>query len=199
MILLHGAYNQHRFHVWAESEAQEKRDGCWPYSLNHDQLLEALAKVGSRHATSSTITATFPASGDVALPSSPLFGESPPRQHATTLAEWKVAAVEMATDTTIQFLNIEEPRIEAGLFYGSDLLYWAQAMRFGHRLLLHQKFLPWTESTEARWIPLLLGNDQLLFDDLTRSMPEYCRAFGGHGGPPSRVILLHDFVSFFLD
>lgn len=194
MIFLHVAFRKAAFYVWGETELQDQSH--WPYALQEKKLRETLVSIGLRSLESRLLTGSFPVVRGKAVPSSSLFGDMPQKADGATQEAFSIPAVQIANPAVEEFLNFEDLKIDTGIFYGSDILFWRQAARFIHRLLLHQKFLPWLEKGEARWIPVLTGEDQAAFYDLARSMPAYCRAF--EEGISSEK-LLYEFAAFFLD
>jgi SNF2 family DNA or RNA helicase len=196
MISLHGTFiAPGSFHVWAESEPRAtKNQNEWPFALDHHQLSEALSKIGLRSFERKSLTGSFPTSAGLAVPSSSIFGEV--RTNHFQLSPWIIPTAEITPDVIPDFLQIEDSKIETGLFYGADILYWVEALRFVRRLMYHHKFLPWLENSEPKWIPLLIGEEGAMFHELARTMPPFCRAFSNG---TSAEKLLHDFVQFFLD
>ncbi len=194
MIFLHGIFVEKKFCLWGETDPQDHM--YWPYAVPPEELHELLALLDTRVGESSHLTAWFPIYKGSAVASSSLFGEVPPNLDGATLAPWSVPVLSLEPESVSRFLQQQDNKIDAGLFYGDDILYWTQAVRLIHRLIFHQKFLPWLENGEACWIPVLTGEDQILFHELARSMPPYCRAFSKH---ISSEQLLYEFVAFFLD
>ena len=194
MIFLHGAFLDRSFFVWGETELTEQSN--WPYALPHDRLSEALAQIGVRSAEPQQLKAQLPACKGKAIPSSTIFGEVPAADSAK-LEEWSLPSAKISNSIVSEFLQIDDTKIDDGLFYGDDIVYWSQAFRFVNRLMFQQKFLPWVyETGEGGWIPVLTGEDLRHFHELARSMPPFCRAFSN--GVSSEQ-LLHEFVRFYLD
>ena len=178
MIFLHGVFLEHAFYVWAETEAEEKSDPeIWPYAANENQFREVIEKIGIRSGDRTSLTGWFPSLKNSALPSSPLFGDLPANPDAAMLRPWKIPALLLNPEIATEFLKIEDNKIETALFYGNDVLYWSQVLRFILHLMRNSKLLPWLENSEARWIPVLTGGDQAAFAELARSMPPLCRSF----------------------
>ncbi|MCI0411862.1 DEAD/DEAH box helicase [bacterium] len=193
VIFLHLALVERNLFVWGETEAGEHAH--WPYALDQQRLLEVLARISVRSAQLHTLNAKFPVHRGKAIPSSTIFGEFV--KDGATLSEWTIPAAKIPRGIATEFLQIDESKIDDGLFYGDDVLYWSQALRFVKRLMFHQKFLPWLfENGEAGWIPVLTGEDLVHFQELARSMPPFIRAFGDG---ISSEHLLHEFVASFLN
>lgn len=203
MRWIHSAYSRNSgFWLWAEGPAapDETTAPRWPFALPHAELLELLDKTFRLQAQGTeSLAAMLPSHEGRAIPSTSLLGEMPPPEISGKLMRWLIPAVGVPSRQALELLNdASEARIEPGIFYAPDSLYWGSLVRFSLSLVLHQKFIPAMEDGAAVWRPILLGEDKLRFEQFVRAMPPVCRAYEGRGSgaPESASALVHDFLNY---
>lgn len=208
MKWIHAAYLPDAgFRLWGEaapeSDAEMHHDGQWSFALSHSKLSDLLNNAFHLSAgTNDWLTAYFPTSGNRAVPSTPLIGEMPTVHATTQLCSWKLPAVTVEQSPLLELLsNLEESRVEPGIFCAPDLLYWAAMLRFGLHLAFTQKYIPGVTPEAAIWRPILLQDDKTYFQQMIRMMPPVCRSYTiGLEKPPvfSASSLARSFLNYVL-
>ncbi|MBM3323387.1 hypothetical protein FJY69_07930 [candidate division WOR-3 bacterium] len=111
-----------------------------------------------------------------------------------------VAALEPEQALDLLCRCLGPPMLAPAVMCGTDLKYWAEALRFAGALVARQQFLPGVEERagvwRGVWQPVLSGPDAERLARLGRAMPDACRALCPD---QSRHQVLSRFVALFLD
>ena len=197
MIILHAGKDEKQFFVWGEGPAEEdvlavKRgrppknpvEKPYPFDAGVEGLssaLEALSvDTGRREAEN--ITVWMPTRAGSPIPSSPLIADTPDSKAKLTLTPWTVSAYLLEADELTDFLcTCMGKRVLApGIIPGSDLLWWAEALKFAGSLAAGQKYLPGVRVEEGKyrafWEPVFAGEDAEGLVKLAKQMPPVARA-----------------------
>ncbi len=188
MIALHAGFSARLLLLWGEISSPEKRRGGkrnqHPFGVGAQSLLDVLKSL-DLPVTKSDITAEIvwlPAAGNIPISSSPLIRENPETE-PKALGQWEVAAISLVPAAAIELLAhcANQQLIQPATIAGSDLRYWATAMRFAAGLVARQQFLPDLVTEEdgsfhARWRAACLGRDDHRRDQLAAAMPSAARA-----------------------
>ena len=126
-----------------------------------------------------------------------------------TLAPWVVTAVPLSAAESVQFLSACANRqtLAPGLVVGQDLSFWVAAMRFAGGLVARGLFLPSLRKADrrgyqARWEPVIGGQDRQRLHVLAAAMPAVVRAIGDlDNAPPAEAVttVLSDFTAEVVD
>src|SRR6266542_1073967 len=211
MIILHAGFFDHQLWLWGEAPAgtateasarrgrrippkARKRDRLrerLPFDAGGDGLLAALDEVvsGLKMGKDDVKTATIwlPAVEGQPVASSPLIAEPPPSGGKAVIAPWAVAAIPLNTAEAVDLLCrcVNRETLAAGVIVGSDLAFWAAAMRLGGTMTAREQFLPAVEPVEnfyrARWEPVFAGAESQRLQRLAKTMPQACRALTAAG------------------
>ena len=99
-----------------------------------------------------------------------------------------------------------QPTLAAGVIVGSDLAYWAEALRFAGSIVARQQFLPGlttgSGARRATWDPIFMGTDAERMPALAGRMPAAARALSEPGAAaPERpsTEVLRQFVATLTD
>jgi SNF2 family DNA or RNA helicase len=187
MLILHAGICAAEFAVWAEG----------------GPLSEAGIRGRRRR-----ITAWLPSVKGTPIPSSPLISETEPPSGEPQLAPRAVTAVFLDASAAIELLCgcVNRTVLSPGVIVGADLAYWSTAMRFAGGLVTRQQFLPSVVNKngtfEARWEPVIAGQDTERLAKLAAAMPAAARALTAKPDaapeePAARV--LSDFVFLVID
>ena len=130
--------------------------------------------------------AWLPSNSSGALPSSPLLEELHQSPTRVRLAPWSVPVLPLTSTQAVEVLVACTGRSTwgPGIVVGPTLEYWAEVLRWAGSLLVRQKYIPGMtqdaagESFRACWEPVLTGEDRLRAEQLSRQMPDACRALG---------------------
>ena len=222
-LFLHGAFDGDRFLLWGEVPPQRahpvrKPRGrkpkvppppSSPFDPGAEALRDALAAVDGGIGDIAVAKAVLwlPSAAKRPLPSSPLIEEPSRSDAATTSAPWTVTVLALRLQHAIDLLCrcVDTKSVAPGVFVSDDLAFWSAAMRFAGALVAQGSVLPDLVETDgafqARWRPLVTGNDVAVEAGLAAAMPDSCRAGGSAVSPPdlSRATLLHDFVAAVAD
>ena len=197
MIILHAGRDEKQFFVWGEGPAEEDFlavqrgrppknpvEKPYPFDAGVEGLssaLEALSvDIGRREVEN--ITVWMPTRAGSPIPSSPLIADTPDSKAKLTLAPWTVSAYLLEAGELIDFLcTCMGKRVLApGIIPGSDLLWWAEALKFAGSLAAGQKYLPGVRVEEGKyvalWEPVFAGEDAEGLVKLATQMPPVARA-----------------------
>ena len=227
MITLHAGESNGALVLWGE---ESRDDGVrptsrrrrrtkvpyispYPFAASADGLAGALEEtwLGLKPTAGRAchVTAWLPTRGDSPIPSSTLIAE-PPGPHAKArLAPWAVAAYRLSTAEAVELLcaSIGKRTLASGVIVGSDLVYWAEALRFAGSMVARQQFLPGlttdTDEHRATWDPVFIGMDAERLAGLARRMPAVARALSepDAAAPPERpsTAVLKQFMATLVD
>jgi SNF2 family DNA or RNA helicase len=203
MIILHAGFLDHQLHLWGEtpagssSESSARRGRKSSRSkptnvepLNYDAGIEGMlaaleAVVHGLMMTADdteTVVAWLPEADGQPIASSALIAESPALVKKAAIAPRSVTAIPLNTAEAVGLLCqcVGRETLAQGVIVGSDLAFWASAMRFAGAMVARQQFLPGIEPIEdfyrALWTPVFAGADSPRLQTLARSMPQACRA-----------------------
>ena len=212
MIILHAGESEGALFLWGEAS---RDDGVRPpsrrrrrtkdsYAVPHpfaasaNDLAEAVGetapglRLASRRAR--RVQAWLPTRGDNPIPSSSLIAEPPRSRAKRKIAAWAVTAYRLSASEAVQLLCASMGRrtLAPGVIVGSDLAYWAEALRSAGSVVARQQFLPGfttdADGPRATWEPVFIGTDAERLAELSRKMPAVARALSepNAGTPPER-------------
>ena len=226
MIILHAGESNGALVLWGEASrddgvrptSRRRRRTKGPYASPHPfaasarDLSEALKKtaLGPRPAAKRArrVTAWLPTKGDSPIPSSPLIAEPLGSRAKTKIAAWTVAAYRLPAEEAVELLcaSMGSRTLAAGVIVGSDLAYWAEALRFAGSMVARQQFLPGlttgSGARRATWDPIFMGTDAERMPALAGRMPAAARALSEPGAAaPERpsTEVLRQFVTTLTD
>ncbi|MBI3660646.1 DEAD/DEAH box helicase [Candidatus Acetothermia bacterium] len=224
MIILHAGTYECRIFLWGEVPAtsvvvlpkqyrQKPKVSRWPYDAGINGLLAALKEVESvltvvDKKNTEDVIARLPTLKGSPVASSPLIAEPPKSDAKPTLAPWLVTALTLSPAQVVDFLCacMGQHTIAPGVIVGSDIAFWATALRFAGALVARQQLLPGmtqeNNSYYARWEPVFAGSDADRLSTLAKAMPPVCRALAepNSSSPESPTIsLLSEFISMIVD
>ena len=200
MIILHAGIRGGHLLLWGETPSESaaapaKRRGRppttarrilqLPYAAGAESLSAMLAEatgLSVNHATAETVSAWLPTVDGRPLASSPLIAELPEASGKAKLVPWKIPALGLPTVQAIELLCscVGGETLAQGVIIGSDLAFWAAAMRFAGRIVARQSFLPSLDLKGSRqraiWEPVFAGADAQRLARLAAAMPHACRA-----------------------
>ncbi len=208
MIILHAGMHCEQFVLWGEvplsgktvshprgAKAAPQRTVPWPYDAGKMGLLAALGEVFSGLTiTPSEIATTriwLPTVDGQAQASSPLIAEPLATKATPVLTAWTVTTLPLATAEAVALLGLcsGQTTLAAGVIVGSDLAYWAAALRFAGALVARQQLLPSVQAVggkyRACWEPVFAGADAQRLLQLAQAMPPACRALADGSLPPA--------------
>ena len=210
MIILHAGVYREQLMLWGEVPLEEKsfarprgkkaaaqRLAPWPYDAGKTRLLAALGEVfNGLTITPSEIATTsiwLPTVDGQALASSPLIAEPLATKATPVLAAWAITTLPLITAEVVDLLSLchGQSTLAAGVLVGSDLAYWAAALRFAGALVARQHLLPSVQAVgnnyRACWEPVFAGAEAQRLLQLAQAMPPVCRALadGAQTSPPA--------------
>ena len=193
MIILHLSCFAGNCFLWGEAavESLPKRRGRppkkpkllpSPFDVSRAKLELALAaagiEIGDKKET--TMTAWLPSGVNGPVGSSLLLGQLPPEGQELEIRPWKVTALRLLPAEVISLLTAcaERRNLVPKVVLGSDILFWAQALRFTGSLAARGRFLPGVKQESngyvAVWEPVLSGDDMESLVALAQRMPAVC-------------------------
>lgn len=213
MIVLHAAFDDNVFYLWAEKSFETRALMPYatrarspekiyrlPWTAGASQICDVLdssgifaAKTGNNEAMA-WIKAyiALPVQGGMPLPSSPLLGELPPTEGEVGLEVFQIDAVPISYKTLvslIRFLDDNGERLSIpGVIFSEDLRYLCNAAKYASLLVMRGNFLPDIEETEddfvSVWKPIYRGKYHDEVAGLVRSVPCSLRGFFVRKGLP---------------
>ncbi|MGE5359814.1 MAG: DEAD/DEAH box helicase [Bacteroidales bacterium] len=139
-----------------------------------------------------TLVAWLPSVGGSPIASSPLIADPPADLSRTAIAPWRVSTRTLSLGQALELLAAcaNTRTLAPGIIVGSDLSFFAELLRYAAALVAREQFLPTLRSTdrfatppdaggpewEARWIPVVAGDDARRLHELAERMPAACRA-----------------------
>ncbi|MGH9766768.1 MAG: DEAD/DEAH box helicase, partial [Blastocatellia bacterium] len=202
MIILHAGFLDHQLWLWGEApagtapeapvrrgrkaSAKSKKRERLSFDAGGDSLLAALNEVvsGLKMSKSDVEAAAIwlPTVDGRPIASSALIAEPPSSTAKAAISPWAVSAIPLNTAEAVDLLCrcVNRETLAQGLIVGHDLAFWAAAMRLGGAMVAREQFLPGVEPVEdfyrARWEPVFAGADAQRLQQLTKTMPQACRA-----------------------
>jgi len=197
MIILHAGRIGKQFFLWCESPAESEtpvvRRGRkpknpivkpYPYDSGVENLSSALelllGSTGRKKAEK--INVWIPTIGGNPVPSSPLVAEITASNAEPALAPWTVHAYPLEAEEAIVLLCacMGKRVLAPGVISGTDIIWWADALKFAGSLVAGQKYLPGVRGGEgeyrAFWEPVFSGEDAGELAKLAKKMPPAARA-----------------------
>ena len=146
MIILHAGRIGKQFFLWGESPAENEIQGArrgrkpknltakpYPYDSSFENLFSALELLlGSPdRKEGKKINVWMPTIGGNPVPSSSLVAEIPDSKAELSLAPWTVNAYSLEAEETLVLLCacMGKRVLAPGIISGSDLLWWADALK----------------------------------------------------------------------
>lgn len=203
MIVLHAGAHEGNVVIWGE-ESRDDRAGVTPWrkdtgssrTRNHPfgaspgvlaGTLEDVLPSDFKTAGECAATVWLPTRGSYPVPSSGMVTDLPLSKARTKVAAWQVAARRLSPKEAVSLLGMSAGRrtIAPGVLVGSDMSYWADALRLAGFLVARQRFLPGLKNERglyvARWDPVFAGRDVKRLDLMARRMPAAARALSKPG------------------
>lgn len=224
MIILHAGRIGKQFFLWGESPAENEIQGArrgrkpknptakpYPYDSSFENLFSALELLlgspGRKEAEK--INVWMPTIGGNPIPSSSLIAEIPDSKAELSLAPWTVNAYSLEAEETLVLLCacMGKRVLAPGIISGSDLLWWADALKFAGSLVAGQKYLPGVREEEgeyrAFWEPVFSGENAEELAKLAKQMPPASRALAPESSavPPEMpaTLVARQFIEASLD
>lgn len=224
MIILHAGRVGKQFFLWGESPAEKEIQGArrgrkpknpvikpYPYDSGFENLssvIELLLGSPGRKETEK-INIWMPTIGGNPIPSSSLVAEIPDSKAKLSLTSWTVHAYPLEAEETLVLLCacMGKRVLAPGIISGSDLLWFADALKFAGSLVAGQKYLPGVRDEEgeyrAFWGPVFSGEDAGELAKLVKQMPPAARALAPEASalPPemSAALVARQFIEASLD
>ncbi|MCX7037856.1 MAG: SNF2 helicase-associated domain-containing protein, partial [Spirochaetes bacterium] len=199
MIVLHAGLVEHALLLWAE-----------PLEASLDEAGDALAPL-ARYSTRIEAHVWAPFAGERPLASNPMIeataevGEHP----ETALACRPVGCLRLTWNDAIGFLCtcMDKKVVAPGILIGTDLRFWANALRFVGLLVHRKAYLPGLAHRGGRflavWEPVIDGEEKKILAGLAAAMPPSARALVGEPEtePSARgpEVVLGEFLTGALD
>ncbi|MEW6235340.1 MAG: hypothetical protein AB1656_08140 [Candidatus Omnitrophota bacterium] len=225
MILLHAGYVENQFLVWGETpleipgdptrkkkKSTKNSNRLSPYDAGMASLSEMVSSIDGTLDASQwkgrKIFAWLPTYEDKPAASSPLIDEGPSKKTGMAWRFWQVTALELTLENTVRLLCrcIGKELLSPGILIGSDLAFWAAALRFAGSLVARQQYLPdliqYRETYCSAWKPVIQSDDRETLSKLARAMPAVCRAYSldGNQEPSGHPLpLLTGFIEILVD
>lgn len=224
MIILHAGRIGKQFFLWGESPAENEIQGArrgrkpknltakpYPYDSSFENLFSALELLlGSPdRKEAEKINVWMPTIGGNPIPSSSLIAEIPDSKAELSLAPWTVNAYSLEAEETLVLLCacMGKRVLAPGIISGSDLLWWADALKFAGSLVAGQKYLPGVREEEgeyrAFWEPVFSGENAEELAKLAKQMPPASRALAPESSavPPEMpaTLVARQFIEASLD
>jgi len=224
MIILHAGRIGKQFFLWGESPAENEIQGArrgrkpknptakpYPYDSSFENLFSALELLlGSPdRKEGKKINVWMPTIGGNPVPSSSLVAEIPDSKAELSLAPWTVNAYPLEAEETLVLLCacMGKRVLAPGIISGSDLLWWADALKFAGSLVAGQKYLPGVREEEgeyrAFWEPVFSGENAEALAKLAKQMPPASRALAPESSavPPEMpaTLVARQFIETSLD
>ena len=201
MIILHASHTGNVLLLWGETPVEEAKDkdsvsqrasnGPFPGPRRYPYDAGArLAKslqgltIGFDLTVSNLqdAVAWLPTRANNSIPSSPLIADPCGSRGKVGLAPWAVTGYPLSAERTVEFLCncIGKQMLGPGIILGTDLVYWAEALRRAGSLVARQQYLP-NLATDGRgfravWVPLWAGGEAGWLAGLAKRMPPIARA-----------------------
>ncbi|MHC9544049.1 MAG: DEAD/DEAH box helicase [Vulcanimicrobiota bacterium] len=197
MIVLHGSIIKGRPHLWGEtsphsdtphSKGRKSRLQRSPLDLDETVLLQVVSQCGGVEAKTMekplSLTAFLPSQQKphlAPLPSTPLLGATE-GDGITALHPWNVTAMPIDSHSAIEMLSLWRGKrmLRPGVMAGHDLSFLCEFTAFICSLVVRQCYIPSVEKMqkeyEARWKPILIGEDRALMLRQAELMPSSVRA-----------------------
>ncbi len=198
MIVLHGSLIKGKLHIWGETSqpsgtthTKGRKSGLHrsPLDLDEAALLQAVSLCGRIEENALekpvSLTALLPSRQKpplTPLPSTPLLGPPIESDGNMTLHPWKVTALPLDSLSAIELLSRSRGKkmLIPAVMAGRGFSFLCEFMAFICSLVVRQCYIPSAEKTqkgyEARWKPILLGEDRALMLRHAELMPSSVRA-----------------------
>ncbi|MEO5365526.1 MAG: DEAD/DEAH box helicase [Magnetococcus sp. WYHC-3] len=183
-----------------------------PYDLGFNGLNDALEAAGMEFRADKDWTggveAWLPSQGSAPWPSTPLIGAPPASSTQVHWLPWNITAFAMLGREAVALLCacVGKDTLAPGVLVGSDLAFWAQALRFAGSMVARQRFIPGLAKEGktwcGRWIPCFNEQDAVRLEIFARAMPSSARALTLDNGippesPPRAIV--RQFLEWILD
>ncbi len=153
--------------------------------------------------------AWLPTRANTPVSSSPLISGPPGPRGKLKLAPWTITVYPLSEEETVSFLCncMGKGMLRSGVIPGWDLVYWAEALRYGGSLVAKQQYLPNLTDDEdvprAVWQPHWAGGEINRLAGLAKRMPSIARALSETNAavPPETpaIAILKQFINTSVD
>ena len=183
-----------RRRVSSKPKKRELLEGQHPFSADYDEIIDAFdsAKVNNLYQYATYQGIWLPSKDGVPLPSSKIISDEYDLDAEAELALWQVPTIRIITENIPRMLGsvVNKRVMKTGVIIGTDLAYWADALRLAASMVARQQFLPNVSMSEeqywAVWDPVFASSDSELLDWMARCMPASCRAFSKSDREPPK-------------
>jgi len=196
MIVIHGSIIRGKLHLWGETSAHSDMPRCnsdskpelSPLDLDGNALLQIVSQCGRIEEKTlekpGIFTAILPSRQKpypAPVPSTPFLG-SIKNEDSTALRHWSITALPIDSHSTVELLSFWRGRkmLMPGVMAGKDLSFLCELTAFICSLVARQCYIPSVEKTqkgyEARWKPVLIGEDRAFTVRSRELMPSSVRA-----------------------
>lgn len=201
MLVLHAAWDNDRFFLWAESSSlppnahgnrgrqpntKKLKSRAHPFSLARDELREAIERISGNFSDQTspkfeTKKLLIPSAKKGPLPSPWLIREEDYNtEKATGLAEWDIETLIFDPYSTFDLLLGLPEDPPHGFVFGSSLRFWIEVAKFSLELIIREQFIPSIQekdgSFRALWEMAIGEEDEERVLMLSKAMPPSCRA-----------------------
>src|SRR4051812_501415 len=149
MLVIHAGFRERCLVLWAESSIGDRipaRPGVHPFSASYEQLADTLENISVKVPRVEVVShdVLLPSFNKMPVPSTPVLGREVQGKKPTTLRPWHVETLSLQAPAALEFLCFATGKemLQPGVMAGTDLAYWAAAMRFAGALVARQHFLP---------------------------------------------------------
>jgi len=221
MIVLHCSIINGKSHIWGEtsfSSGFPRNNGSntiadrSPYDISAAELLKTILQCGrveeDRLGKPKSVTALLPSRlspHPEPIPSTPLLGDTDSSSQSG-LHAWKVTALPLEPLDAILLFSLWRGKrmLMPGVMAGKGLSHICELMTFICSLVVRQRFIPsverMKEGYEARWKPILMGDDRACLHRSAESMPSSVRALISAEEPAEQPLhMLKQFLEIHLD
>ena len=224
MIVLHAGYGAGRFLLWGEvpketNQRAARRGGRHttlsrplPYDAGAGALSAMPKDAGlgfkiEKRSLANTI-AWLPTTSGRPVASSSLVAPPPEGRDKIKPTPWKITTCHLSVDQTVSLLCacVGKTTLAPGIVIGTDLGFWATAMRLAGAIVARQQFLPdvvqANGSYRAGWKPVYSGSHTETPAQLAQAMPAVVRALTSQAGSPpdaAPVTVLTEFIAWMVD
>lgn len=213
MIVLHAAFDENNFYIWAEKQFETRAIIPYasrarspekiyrlPWAADEAQIYEVLESTGIFKNKSESLDSqagikayvTVPVRGGIPLASSHLLGELPPAEGGAEMEVFQIDAVRVpygAMVSLIRFLDSSSERLSIpGIIFAKDLRCVANVAKYASMMVMRGNFLPDMEEAEdgfaSIWTPLFRAKYHDEITALVRTIPPVLRGFFIRKGLP---------------
>ncbi|MBN1328158.1 MAG: DEAD/DEAH box helicase [Candidatus Heimdallarchaeota archaeon] len=201
MEVIHSIWDTTNLHIWAESSDLFRNinldifeittnEPKHPFVASFSRLYQILKNISQKIQYESFnlewLVMKLPSYHSIPQPSPLLEKTDKFLNQSFELLHWQINSLSLKPINAIEMLLSIPSLPPTGIVFSDSLIFWKMVAEFTLNLIKKGSYIPFLKILErnsemtkfiAKWQPIILGHDRVIFEKISQSMPDYCLAF----------------------